>query len=86
MASSLHDPQTAHSLWLQRRSSRRRARRAEWRSDWTPVGLLLMGLGLLLLLALFLPSNEAVEQAKQAAQNQRTGSEQAPGGGVLIEH
>ena len=84
MASPLHDPQMAHSLWLQRRSSRRRAR-AQWRSDWTPVGLLLMLLGWLILLALFLPSNEAVEKVKQAARDQRIGSQETPVVGVLAE-
>ena len=85
MSSSLHDPQMAHSLWLQRRSSRRRGRRTEWRSDWTPVGLLLMLLGLLLLLALFLPSNDAVEKVKQAAQDQQSGSQKTSIAGVLTE-
>ena len=84
MASPLQDPQVAHSLWLQRRSSRRRAG-GQWRSDWTPIGLLLTLLGLLILLVLFLPSNEAVEKAKQAARDQRIGSEETPVVGVLAE-
>ena len=84
MASPPHDPQIARSLWLQRRSSRRRAR-AQLRSDWTPVGLLLMLLGLLILLALFLPSNESVEKVKQAARDQRIGSQETPVVGVLAE-
>ena len=85
MASSLHDPHMAHSLWLQRRSSRRGARRALWRSDWTPLGVVMILLGLLMLLALFVPSNEAVEKAKQAAKDQRTGSQEASMVGVAIE-
>ena len=86
MAPSLHDPQMAHSLWLQRRSSRRSARQADWRSDWTPVGLLLLLLGLLILLAVFLPSNEAVEKVKRAANDQPTGSQVTPLVGALTEH
>jgi di/tricarboxylate transporter len=86
MASSLQDPQMARSLWLQRRSSRRRAHQAQWRSDWTPVGLLLLLLGLLILLAVFVPSNEAVEKAKQAINDQPTGSQETPLVGVLTEH
>lgn len=85
MASSLRDSQVAHSLWLQRRSSRRRSRRVQWRSDWTPVGLLLILLGLLVLLSLFLPSNQAVEKVKQAAQDQRTALQETPVVGVLTE-
>ena len=44
-----------------------------------------MLLGLLILLALFLPSNEAVEKAKQAARDQRIGSQETPVVGVLAE-
>jgi di/tricarboxylate transporter len=85
MASSSQDPQVYHSLWLQRRSTRRAVRRAQWRSDWTPVGLLLLLLGLLLLLSVFLPSHEAVEKMKQAAQDERGGSQRLPVVGVLTE-
>ena len=75
MASSLHDPQRAHSLWLQRRSSRRAPQCTQWRSDWTPLGLLLLLLGLLILLAFFLPSQEAVEKVKQAARGEHSASQ-----------
>jgi di/tricarboxylate transporter len=84
MASSPHDPQMAHSLWLQRRSTRRSVRRAQWRSDWTPVGLLVLLLGLLILLSVFLPSNEAVQRVKQADQSEQSGR-QLPVVGVLSE-
>jgi hypothetical protein len=83
MAPSLHDPYRAHSLWLQRRSSRR-AIRTQWRSDWTPLGLLLFLLALLILLSVFLPSQEAVERVKQAARGEQGGS-QLPVVGVLTE-
>ena len=88
MASSLQDPQTAHSLWLQRRSTRKTARRdqrVQWRSDWTPVGLLLLLLGLLVLLSVLLPSHQTFDGVKQAAQNERGGSQQLPVVGVLTE-
>ena len=88
MASSLQGPQTAHSLWLQRRSARlaaRRVQRVQWRSDWTPVGLLLLLLGVLLLLTVFLPSHQTIDGAKQAAQDERGGSQQLPVVGVLTE-
>ena len=53
MAPLPQDPQVGHSLWLQRRSTRRAVRRVQWRSDWTPVGLVLLLLGLLVLLSVF---------------------------------
>jgi ferric-dicitrate binding protein FerR (iron transport regulator) len=73
MASSPLDPQSAHSLWLQRRSSRRAAS-PQWRSDWTPLALFLLLLGLLILLSVFLPSQEAVEKVKQAAGGEQRAS------------
>jgi len=85
MASLPQDPQVAHSLWLQRRSTRRAVRRAQWRSDWTAVGLILLLLGLLVLLSVFLPTNEAVERVKQAAHDNRSGSQDLPVVGVLAE-
>ena len=84
MASSLQDPQVAHSLWLQRRSGRCGTRRAQWRSDRTPVVVVLILLGLLIFLALFSPSNEAIEKVK-AAQHQRTGSQETLIVGVPTE-
>ena len=85
MASLPQDPQVGHSLWLQRRSTRRAVRRAQWRSDWTAVGFMLLLLGLLVLLSVFLPANEAVERVKQAAQDNRSGSQDLPVVGVLAE-
>lgn len=84
-ASPQEDPQLGHSLWLQRRSSRRAAPRADWRSDWTPVGLVLLLMGLLILLSVFLPSPGAVERVKQAAQNDKVGSQRPPMMGALAE-
>ena len=71
-----------HSLWLQRRSTRRSGRRVEWRSDWTPLGLLVALLGLLVLLSVLLPSNEAVQKIEQAAESKQSDS-QSPVVGVL---
>jgi hypothetical protein len=85
MASLPQDPQVGHSLWLQRRSTRRAVRRVQWRSDWTAVGLVLLLLGLLVLLSVFLPTNEAVERVKQAAQDKRSGAQDLPVVGVLAE-
>ena len=88
MASSPQDPQMAHSLWLQRRSTRlaaRRVQRVQWRSDWTPVGLLLLLLGVLVLLTVFLSPHQMDDGVKQAARGERGGSEQLPVVGVLTE-
>ena len=82
MASLPQNPQAAHSLWLQRRSTRRAVRHVQWRSDWSAVGLVLLLLGVLVLLSVFLPTNEAVERVKQA---NRSGSQNLPVVGVLAE-
>ena len=42
------------------------------------LGLLLLLVGLLTLLAVFLPTSDAVEKAKQAAKNERADSQQLP--------
>ena len=85
MASLPEDPEVAHSLWLQRRSTRRAVRRVQWRSDWTPVGLALLLLGLLVLLSVFRPSHEAIERVKQTVHDDRSGSQDLPVVGVLAE-
>ena len=85
MASLLEDPEVAHSLWLQRRSTRRAVRWVQWRSDWTPLGLALVLLGLLVLLSVFRPTNEAVERVKQTVQDDRSGSQDPPVVGVLAQ-
>ena len=86
MASSPQDPQVGHSLWLQRRFGRLGVREVCWRSDWTPVGLVVLLLGLLLLLSLFWPRHEVVDRVEQAAQDGAVvGIEHPPVIGVLAE-
>ncbi|HKY72403.1 MAG TPA: hypothetical protein VJL88_10835 [Nitrospira sp.] len=85
MASTPLDPQVGHSLWLQRRSRRRVIRRRQWRSDWAPIGLLFVLLGLLLLLSLLLPSNDAVEKVRQAAEQDKGDLQPPPVVGVLTK-
>ena len=85
MASLPEDPEVAHSIWLQRRSTRRAVRRVQWRSDWTPVGVALLLLGLLVLLSMFRPSHDAIERVKQTVQDDRSGSQDLPVVGVLAE-
>jgi len=64
MAFSLTDPASAHSLWRQLRHTKR-TRRRRWRSDWTPLLVVLLLVGLLLVLYAIGPSNNAAEQADQ---------------------
>jgi hypothetical protein len=85
MASTPVDPQVGLALWLQRRSSRRPIRRREWRSDWTPIGLLFALLSLLLLLTLLIPSNDAVERARQATGQNRGDLQPPPVVGVVTQ-
>jgi len=59
-------------------------RKAQWRSDSTPLGLLLLLLGLLILLSVFLPSHEAVEKVKHTARGEQS-DPQLPVVGVLAE-
>ena len=60
-------------------------RRAHCRGDWAPVSMLLLLVGLLILLAVFLPTNDPVEKAKQAAKNERADSQQLPVVSVATE-
>jgi hypothetical protein len=59
-------------------------RRVRWRSDWTPVGSVVLLVALLIALSLFLPTNKAVERVKQAAQADKT-DQLPPVVGVLAE-
>ena len=67
MAFSPTDPASAHSLWLQLRTTKR-TRRRRWRSDWTPLFVVLLFFSLLLIFYAIMPSNDAPEQANQASQ------------------
>ena len=69
MAFSAPDLASAHSLWLQLRSTKR-SRRHRWRSDWTPVWVFVLLFSLLLIVYTIMPSNDAAEQADQTAHKQ----------------
>jgi hypothetical protein len=58
MAPLSEDPQLARSLWLQLRSSRRRARRRPWRTDWLPAGILVLLMGILIIFSVMMPSDD----------------------------
>ena len=84
MASSLNDPELAHSLWLQVRSTRRKSCRTQWRSDWTPIWILLLLMSILTFFSVIMPSNDAIEKAKEADQIGTEGR-QPPVVGALAE-
>jgi cytochrome c-type biogenesis protein CcmH/NrfG len=69
MAFSPTDPASAHSLWLQLRSTKRK-RRAGWRSDWMPVWVFLLLFIVLLMFYAAMPSYDAPQQAEQAGQRE----------------
>lgn len=66
MAFTPTDPASAHSLWLQLRTTKRK-RRCRWRSDWTPLLGFLLLFSLLLLFYAVLSSHEVPEQPNQAS-------------------
>ena len=68
MAFSPTDPASAHSLWLQLRTSKR-TRRRRWRSDWTPLWVSLLLFSVLLIFYALMPSNDVAKQADRAAKD-----------------
>ena len=81
MAFSPTDPVSAHSLWLQLRTTKR-TRRRRWRSDWTPLLVSLLLFSLLLIFYTTIPSDDASEQANQSSL-QETGL-QGPSMTILV--
>jgi lysylphosphatidylglycerol synthetase-like protein (DUF2156 family) len=70
MAFSPTDPVSAHSLWLQLLSSKRKHRWPRWRSGWIPVWFPLL-LFTILALVYVMQSNDAIEKVERAAQKER---------------
>jgi len=71
MAFSPTDSVSAHSLWLQLLSSKRKHRRPRWRSDWIPVWFPMLLFTILALVYVMMQSNEAFEKVEHAAQKER---------------
>jgi hypothetical protein len=64
MAFSPTDPVSAHSLWLQLRSTKpKKHRRPRWRRDWAPLWVPFLLLVMLVILYAVMPSNDAVTSA-----------------------
>lgn len=81
MAFSPTDPTSAHSLWLQLRTTRRK-RQSPWRSDWTPLWVSLLLLSVLLIFYAIMPFDDAAEQAKRTSHKEAVLPER-PGQGAL---
>jgi heme/copper-type cytochrome/quinol oxidase subunit 2 len=82
MSTFPQDPQIGQSLWLQRRSTRHAAHGTQWRGDWSPIALLVLLVSVVILFFVFLPSNDAVEKAKQTARDEGGGGQELPVVGV----
>ena len=80
MAFSPTDPVSAHSLWLQLRSTNRK-RHHRWRSDWTPLWVLGLLLTILTIGYVLMPSNDPIEETAQ----QETSSQGRPVQEALAE-
>jgi len=70
MAFSPTDPVTAHSLWLQLRSTKQKHRRPRWHGDWNPVLLPLLLLSILALVYMILLPSQAFENPGQTVQKE----------------
>lgn len=68
MSFSPTDPVSAHSLWLQLRSTRRRHRRPQWRGDTKAVVVSLLLLSILALFYMIMLHNQATENPNYAVQ------------------
>lgn len=69
MAFSPTDPVSAHSLWLQLRSTKpKKHRRPRWRRDWAPLWVPFLLLVMLVILYAVMPSNDAVTSADDVLQ------------------
>jgi hypothetical protein len=74
MAFSPTDPVSAHSLWLQLLSTKRKHRRPRWRNDWMPLWVPVLLFTILALVYVMMPSvmmssNDATK-AEQAAEKE----------------
>jgi hypothetical protein len=71
MAFSPTDPVSAHSLWLQLLSSKRKYRRLRWHSDSIPVWFPMLLFTILALVYVMMQSNDVIEQDEHTAQKER---------------
>jgi len=55
--------------WLHLTSTRHQPYRTRWRSDWTPIWIVLLLMSILAVFPLLFPTIDSLEQAEHAAQN-----------------
>jgi len=55
--------------WLHLTSTRHQTHRTRWRSDWTPIWIVLLLMSILAVFSLLFPPIHSLEQAEQATQN-----------------
>ena len=70
MAFSPTDPVSAHSLWLQLRSTKRKHGCVGWRSGWVPLWVPFLLLSILALFYAIMPLNQVVDNPEQAVQKE----------------
>ena len=70
MAFSPNDPVSAHSLWLQLRSTRRGHRRPQWRGDWKAVLVPLLFISILSLFYTLWLHNQVTEDLNGTIQRE----------------
>ena len=68
--------------WLHLTSTRHQTHRTPWRSDWTPIWIVLLLMSILAVFSLLFPPIDSLEQAEQATQNGK--SEQQLVFGALV--
>ena len=69
MAFSPTDPVSAHSLWLQLRSTKpKKHRRPRWRRDWAPLWVPFLLLIMLAILYAAMPPNDVATNAEHVLQ------------------
>ena len=78
---ALHEPSPRPRLHLT--STRHQTHRTQWRSDWTPIWIVLLLMSILAVFSLLFPPIDSFERAEQATQNGK--SEQLPVVGALAE-
>ena len=66
MAFSPTDPVLAHSLLLQLRST---PHQSQWRSDWTPLWVVLLLISILAVFSMLLPPIDALERAERTVRD-----------------
>ena len=71
------------SPWLHLTSTRHQDHRTRWRSNWTPIWIVLLLMSILAVFSLLFPPIDSLERVEQAVQNGKR--EQPPVFGAVME-